>query len=114
MRRATLSRRTAGTAAFGALVLAVAAPAGIAAPTHHPSIVSISTGGVTGSHPGKAGAHVRLTVRVRAALTCTFRAQHTPLSRLYLVRTVGCASGHAAPARILAPSAMAEAAHSLP
>ncbi len=80
---------------FGVLVLAVAAPAGIAAAAHRPSIVSISTGGVTRADPGKIGIHVRLTVRVRAALTCTFRAQRTPLSSLYLVRTVSCASGHA-------------------
>ena len=36
-----------------------------------------------------------MTVRVRNATSCTFLAQHTPASKLYLVRTVACRSGYA-------------------
>ncbi len=93
MRRAILSR-AAGAAAFGALALAVTAPTS-AAVTPHPAIVSVATGGVTPSHPGKIGTRVVLTVRVRAAVSCTFRAQHQPFSSFYLVRTLACTSGHA-------------------
>jgi hypothetical protein len=95
MRRAILSRRAAGVAAFGALALAVTAPTAAAAVTPHPAIVSVGTGGVTQGRPGKIGTRVVLTVRVRAAISCTFRAQHRPFSSFYLVRTVACASGHA-------------------
>jgi hypothetical protein len=87
-----LTRVTASS--FVALaLLAAAASRGVAATTPRPAILSVT--GVTAGHAVPVGTQVVLSVRVRAALTCSFRAQHRPFSSLYLVRTVPCTSGHA-------------------
>jgi hypothetical protein len=83
-------------ALFTALaVFAVAASRSSAATAPHPAILSVKESGVTAGHPAAVGTQVVLSVTVRAATTCAFRAQHQPFSSLYLVRTVPCTSGHA-------------------
>src|ERR1051325_7694212 len=89
-----LTRVTAATF-LGLALLAAAASRGVAATTPRPAILSVSETGANGGDAVPVGAPVVLSVRVRAALPCSFRAQHHPFSSLYLVRTVPCTSGHA-------------------
>jgi hypothetical protein len=79
-----------------ALGLAAAtAGAAAAAVPKRPLILSIAATAPGGTHPVAIGKRVTMTVRVRNATSCTFLAQHTPASKLYLVRTVACRSGYA-------------------
>ncbi len=80
--------------AVGLGLAAATAGAAAAAPTR-PLILSIAATAPGGTHPVALGKRVTMTVRVRNATSCTFLAQHTPVSRLYLVRTVPCRSGFA-------------------
>jgi len=89
-----LTRVTAATF-LGLALLAAAASRGVAATTPRPAILSVSETGAKAGYAVPVGTQVVLSVRVRAALTCSFRAQHQPFSSLYLVRTVPCTSGHA-------------------
>ena len=89
-RRGSAGFATAAVLAAGGFVI----PAAFAA-VPQPAIDSVSLLGVRGAHAVAIGKRVIVTVRVRRATTCTFRAQHQPFSGLYLVRTVSCASGHA-------------------
>lgn len=83
-------------AALAALALAAFAAARSAAATvPRPAILSVKAAGVTAGRPAPVGGQVVLTVRVRAASSCSFRAQRQPFSSLYPVRTVPCASGRA-------------------
>ena len=75
---------------------AVAVPrADASAAARRPLILSIAAKAPGGTHPVAIGVRVVITVRVQGATSCTFLAQHTPASSLYLVRTVSCLSGFA-------------------
>lgn len=98
--------------AVGAAMLCVAAtfatqalafPSDVhAAQVRHPIVVSVTATSTSGTHPVPIGQRVTLTVHARAATTCAFWAQRDPVSGLYLVRAVPCATGYA---RALMPPA---------
>ncbi len=83
------------TVAIGLGLAAVTAGAAGAAAPKSPLILSIAATAPGGTHPVALGKRIMMTVRVRNATSCTFLAQHTPASKLYLVRTVACRSGYA-------------------
>ena len=96
-------RRFAAALTVAAALGIAAASAGTAgaAALKRPLILSIAATAPGGTHPVALGKRVTMTVRVRNATSCTFLGQHTPASRLYLVRTVACRSGYA---RVVMPA----------